>query len=337
MAEQRMATGHSGNGAVTVVYSAELIIRRLLAVQPGEQVALVCDEASEMAMVRALAEVVGAVGGEFTILQQPSRATARKNELTPIIEQGLEAADCLVGLTRSGGAPTYAKAVKRLLDAKRLRSISMVMRDLENFTSGGALADYDALFAEGTALAEVWRAAQHIRVTSPAGTDLWAPIAGEEVIVECGFATQPGQEAAFSDGEVSQMPRQEATQGVLVIDGPIAHLGLPEEPIRLPIENGRVIAVEGSGRLAHELRHIVTTIEEANNIAEIGIGLNPACRRNGDFEEEKKARGNLHVAIGDNLFYGGSVQCAVHMDMVLYRPTALLDDREVVVEGVVTL
>jgi leucyl aminopeptidase (aminopeptidase T) len=316
---------------------AELIVRRLLAVRPGEQVALVCDGESEMEMVGALAAVVESVGAEFTILQQPLRGTERKNDLTPVIERGLEAADCLIGLTRSGGAPTYARAVKRLLDARRLRSISMVMRSLDNFTSGGALADYDALYADGQALAATWRAAERIRVTSPAGTDLTAPIAGEDVIVECGFATEPGQEAAFSDGEVSQMPRQEGAQGVLVIDGPIAHLGLPMEPITLRIDGGRVRTVEGRDGAAEELRRIVTEIERADNIAEIGIGLNPSCRRNGDFEEEKKARGNVHVAIGDNVFYGGTVECAVHMDMVVYRPTVTLDDRAVVIDGEVFL
>jgi leucyl aminopeptidase (aminopeptidase T) len=323
--------------ATAVQRSAGLIIQRLLAVQEREQVALVCDGESELQMVEALAAVVESVGAEFTILQQPSRETSRKNELTPIIERGLEAADCRIGLTRSGGAPTYAKAVKRLLDARQLRSISMVMRNLENFTSGGALADYDALAADGAALADIWRPAERIRVTSPAGTDLAAPIAGEDVIIECGFATRPGQEAAFSDGEVSQMPRQDAAEGVLVIDGPIAHLGLPLEPIVIRVEAGRVRDVEGADSVAEELRHIVTEIERADNIAEIGIGLNPACRRNGDFEEEKKARGNVHVAIGDNVFYGGSVECAVHMDMVVYRPTVELDDRAVVIDGDITL
>ena len=67
------------------------------------------------------------------------------------------------------------------------------------------------------------------------------------------------------------------------------------------------------------------------------IGLNPASRRNGDFEEEKKARGCVHVAIGDNIFYGGTVQCQVHMDMVLYDPTVHLDDQVVVANGVVLL
>ncbi len=134
-------------------------------------------------------------------------------------------------------------------------------------------------------------------------------------MVECGFATEPGQEAAFSDGEVSQMPRAGAAEGVVVVDGPIG------------------ISV----CRAAELREIVQTIPAADDIAEIGSGLNPACRRNGDFEEEKKARGLVHVAIGDNVFYGGKVESPVHMDMVLYEPTVMLDDRTVVQEGAVRL
>ncbi|MBT8461461.1 MAG: aminopeptidase [Gemmatimonadetes bacterium] len=286
-------------------------------------------------MVRALAAAIEARGAEFTVFVMPARDERRKNDLTRPIERGLEGADCLIGLTRTCGAPTYSKAVRRLLDAKRLRAISMVMRDMGNFTSGGATADYAALHREGEALAELWRQADRIRVTSPAGTHLEAPIAGEIVFVECGYATQPGQEAAFSDGEVSQMPRAGSAEGIVVVDGPIAHIGLPASPIELKVREGRVTSVAGSSAEASELRRIIETIPDADNIAEIGIGLNPRCRRNGDFEEEKKARGLVHVAIGDNIFYGGDVECAVHMDMVLYSPSVWLGERLVVDAGIV--
>jgi leucyl aminopeptidase (aminopeptidase T) len=322
---------------IDVTRSADLIIQRLLAVKPDEQVALVCDPHSEMAMVYALAGAVESVGGEYTILLMPTRTTARKNDLTPVIEKGLEAADCLIGLTGSCGAPTYSAAVKKLYDRKQLRTISMVMRSIDNFTEGGARADYDALYEEGQKLAALWREAEQIHLTTPAGTDLRAPIRGEEVIIECGFATEPGLEAAFSDGEVSQMPRQGGANGVIVVDGPIAHIGAPDSPIRLQVSAGRVTAVEGASRQADELRHIIESVKDADNVAEIGIGLNPLSRRNGDFEEEKKGRGNVHIAIGDNIFYGGSVQCAVHMDLVMYRSTVQLDDRVVVDHGIVEI
>jgi leucyl aminopeptidase (aminopeptidase T) len=323
--------------SIDVARSANLIVSKLLAVKPGEQVALVCDPHSEMSMVYALAGATQNVGAEYTILMMPTRETERKNDLTTVIEQGLEAADCLIGLTGSCGAPTYSAAVRRLYDLKKLRTISMVMRDLDNFTQGGALADYEALYEEGQRLATVWQAANQSHLSTPAGTELSAPISGEAVFVECGFATKPGQEAAFSDGEVSQMPRQGTAQGMIVVDGPIAHVGLPDEPIRLHVRDGRVAAVDGISGQANELRQIIEHVDNADNIAEIGLGLNPACRQNGDFEEEKKGRGNVHVAIGDNVFYGGEVRSPVHMDMVLYRPTVRLDDRVIVEDGVVLI
>ena len=128
-----------------------------------------------------------------------------------------------------------------------------------------------------------------------------------------------------------------AAEGVVVVDGPIAHIGVPDAPITLRVTAGLVTSVEGDSPQATELRRIVQTIPDADNIAEIGIGLNPACGRNGDFEEEKKARGLVHVAIGDNVFYGGQVESPVHMDMVIYQPTVLMDDRTVVEAGSVRL
>jgi leucyl aminopeptidase (aminopeptidase T) len=317
--------------------SANLVIRKLLAVQAGEQVAIICDPHTEMDMAYALAGVIESVGGEYTILTMPTRDTQHKNDLTPIIESGLERADCMIGLTGASGAPTYSATVKALYDAKKLRTISMVMRKAENFSSGGALADYETLFLEGNQLASIWRSAREIHITSPAGTDIQAKIAGEEVIVECGFATQPGQEAAFSDGEVSQMPTENSAQGSIVVDGPIAHLGQLFEPITLMVENGRVVSIEGKSRQADELKNILENVENARNIAEIGIGLNPMCRRNGDFEEEKKSRGNVHIALGDNIFYGGTVRSPVHMDMVIYHPSVQLDERVIVNQGEVLL
>jgi leucyl aminopeptidase (aminopeptidase T) len=211
--------------------------------------------------------------------------------------------------------------------------MSMVMRDVDNFTRGGARADYNALFEEGQRLAELWRPAERIRVTTPTGTDITADIKGEDVIVECGFATEPGQEAAFSDGEVSQMPSTGSAEGVLVIDGPMAHFGLPVRPMSLTVERGKVVSVDGDSTQAVGLRGVLEKVADADNLAEFGIGLNPLSRRNGHFQEEKKARGNVHAALGDNLFYGGEIQSSVHIDMVMYRPTVTLDERVIVADG----
>ena len=63
-----------------------------------------------------------------------------------------------------------------------------------------------------------------------------------------------------------------------------------------------------------------------DNIAEIGLGLNPACMFNGDFEEEKKARGTCHIAMGNGFYYGQPARSTVHIDMVQYNPTVIFDE-----------
>ena len=161
---------------IDVEQSADLVGRELLAIRPGENVAIVCDDHSAMEMVHALAGVAAGAGAECAILHQPSRPSERKNELSPIVEAAFEKTDVLISLTGSGGAPAHSARVKDLLKAKRLRTMSMVMRDLTNFTSGGALADYRALHAEGRALAALWAAGHRMHITTDAGTDIAAPI-----------------------------------------------------------------------------------------------------------------------------------------------------------------
>ena len=243
--------------SIDLTRSADLIIRRLLAVAPGEQVAIVCDPYSEMAMANALAGVVESVGAEFTVLTMPTRELARKNFLGPVIEASLLRVDCLIGLTGASGAPTYARAVKELYDKRKLRGMSMGMRNVDNFTRGGARADYDALHEEGQKLAKLWRSAEKIHITTLSGTDIQASIKGEDVIVECSFATEPGQEAAFSDGEVSQMPSTGSAEGVLVIDGPMAHFGLPAGSVSLRVERGKIVSFYGESTLAIVLRGVI--------------------------------------------------------------------------------
>ena len=322
---------------IDVAESARLVGRELLAIKPGETVAIVVDDHSAMEMVRALADVAASAGAEWAILHQPSRPSERKNELSPMVEAAFERTDVLISLTGSGGAPAYAARVKELLTEKRIRTMSMVMRSLDNFTGGGALADYRALYAEGQALASIWAAGRTMRITTEAGTDIAAPIGFDTVVVECGYATEPGRNAAFSDGEVSSRPLEGQAEGVIVIDGPGTGIARPATPIRVEVRGGKAVSVNGDGPEAAHLRHILETVPDADNVAEFGVGLNGACLRNGSFQEEKKARGNVHIAFGDNIYYGGTVRCPVHLDMVIYRPTVRLDDRVLVEDGVVRL
>ncbi|MEM7060949.1 MAG: aminopeptidase [Pseudomonadota bacterium] len=326
-----------GEPALTADQAAVLILNELLAVKATETVAIVTDPASTAEMVMALTNVLQGRDIEYSILAQPNRTPDRKNDLNPSIAAALGAVDVMVALTKTSGAPIYSVRIKELIDAKSIRFMSMVMRDMDIFTKGGATADYRALHADGVKLKEIWSNGRVMRITSAAGTDISAPIAHDDVLVECGYATQPGTSAAFSDGEVSSRPLEGTANGVFVIDGPGAVIGTPDTPIALHVTDGRVTAIDGTCPQADHLRQILDTVENADNIAEFGIGLNPACRRNGKFEEEKKRRGQVHIAIGDNIIYGGTTHSAVHLDLVLRDPTVTLDGQVIVDQGHVKL
>ena len=54
---------------------------------------------------------------------------------------------------------------------------------------------------------------------------------------------------------------------------------------------------------------------------------------NGDFEEEKKARGTCHIAMGNGFYYGQPARSTVHIDMVQYNPTITFDGQLIVKDG----
>ncbi|KLU63217.1 thermophilic metalloprotease (M29) [Peptococcaceae bacterium CEB3] len=314
---------------------AERIIKQGLEVRAGEEVIIVCDTATDMRMVYALAAAVQSAGAEYVICMTPSRRPGDKStNVSKIIEKAYEGADVSIGITRTSGASIYNRRIWDLLKAGKIRHNSMVMRDMVNWIQGGALADYEALFAEGERLAALWRRSRTIEITTALGTQLSGQISNV-VYVECGKAHKPGMQMAFSDGEVSQAPDEGTVNGTLVVDGPICYLGSHPQPVRLDIRDGRVVSCSGDPIAARRLNQIFAEVENATNIAEIGIGLNPESLFNGDFEEEKKARGTVHVAIGANVSYGGTVYSPIHMDMVIYKPTVTMDGKRIATDGAV--
>ncbi len=304
-----------------------------MAVQPHETVAIVYDEDSPMEMVNALHDAARQNGCEYALMLQPSRPPEKKNLLHPAIEKGLEAVDVLIGITRSGGAPIYSSKLAELMKKKTIRGMSLNMRDLDTLLAGGATADNKALQADGEKLAEIWSQTKVMRIISEAGTDISAPIASDMAIIECGDATKPGFMVGLPDGEVSSRPLEGTAKGVFVVDGPCTVIGKPETPIKIIVDGGKVVGIEGDSAAADQLRDIVANVENADNIAEFGVGVNPASRPDANFQEVKKRRGQVHIAIGDNIYYGGTKRSNVHMDLVVTDPTVYFDDRLVVDQG----
>jgi leucyl aminopeptidase (aminopeptidase T) len=309
---------------------SELIICRLLNVKSNENLLIIADDKSEAIMVEALFKETINIGGTPIISIIPSNWKSHTTLPKPV-QASLEYANVVIGVTRGTAAPSYDPEVARLLREKRIRYMSMVLRSLDNFINGAALADYDEVYNYAKKLAKAMHG-NRIRVKTKLGTNIEADMGGARIIIEAGFAINPGDSAAFSDGEVSFTPLEGTANGTVVVDGPIAYIGKPSEPLKLEVKNGRVSRVYG-GREAEPLVDMMSKTQNLDNFAEFGMGVNRYARLNGDWQEEKKAYGNLHIALGDNIYYGGKVKCDIHMDMVIYKPTVEIDGRIIVDEG----
>jgi leucyl aminopeptidase (aminopeptidase T) len=119
----------------------------------------------------------------------------------------------------------------------------------------------------------------------------------------------------------------------LVVQHAMDNLGLLDAPIMMTVEGGRVLSITG-GASAHRLRELIAGADAyATNIAEFAIGTNDRARLIGSMTEDKKHRGSVHIAIGDNHVIGGNVVSELHLDGLLLRPTVEIDGRRVVEDG----
>ncbi len=179
--------------------------------------------------------------------------------------------------------------------------------------------DWSALASRTARLVEAVNKAEWIRVTTPNGTDMTICKQGRHAEGDDGLLTAPGSFGNLPAGEAYLAPLEGKSHGVMVIEwGPTRKL---DEPLRLIVENGVVIRIEGND--SHRARLEAKFAENANcrNIAELGIGTNDKASRPDNVLEAEKILGTIHIALGDNTGFGGTVSAPFHEDYVFYQPT----------------
>jgi hypothetical protein len=101
--------------------TAHLIIHKLLAVKPHEQVLLIADTETDMEMVYSLASAARSIGCEYTIAVMPSRTGHPQllNVMPRSVEKAFEGADVAIGLTRTSFGPSLAPIQSELVFKKK--------------------------------------------------------------------------------------------------------------------------------------------------------------------------------------------------------------------------
>lgn len=306
------------------------VVEELGEVEPDDEV-LVITDAEKVTVARAIASASRATGATTSMVVRP-RSQEHSNEPPSAVSTAMLAVD--VVFTVSTHSITHTDSVRETLEAgKRV----VVLRGMTEkmMIEGGVNTDYRALREDTTAVRDALDAAEEAHVTSPEGTDVTLGLTEHSAFSLAGYADERsgGGLAGLPPGEAPIAPDQGSADGRVVIDYSMDNLGRLDEPMSLEFEDGVVADVRGGSDATRLERILADADENAGHMAEFAIGTNPDSRLIGNLAEDKKKRGTVHFAIGDNATLGGTRPSDIHLDGVVLHPTVRLDGQVVLEEG----
>ena len=297
------------------------VVRRCLAVAPGEDVVVVVDEPLQDVGEALRREAQAAEGDAVLAVMSPRENHGE--EPPPPIAAALAACD--VFIAPASRSLSHTQARKSATDnGARGATMPTVTADMLARLMD---ADFDVLRARSRALAELLSAADDAHVTCPRGTDLRLDLAGRVGIADDGDLSAPGAFGNLPCGEGFIAPA--GGEGVVVASS-VGSFGLADPAFRLEVRDGRLAAADpGEAFLAHLLE---AGGELGANLAELGVGTNDRATLTGQMLEDEKILGTVHVAFGASAGIGGTVSVPVHEDVVVLEATLELGG-ETVLDG----
>jgi aminopeptidase len=307
--------------------AVEAVVARCLAVQPGEEVLVVCNPATEGlgASICSAAQGEGADATLAVIAERESHAA----EPPATVAAAMLAADVVIAPTVQSLSHTASRRAASEAGA-RIGTMPGVTEEMLARVMG---ADVDELRRRGEAICAALDAGAEARISCANGSDLRLGLETRASIVDAGDLSARGAFGNLPCGEGFIAPIEGTAEGTVVIDGTIASLGLVSEPVELTVESGHLIGAAG-GPEGERLMELLTPHGDGGtNVAELGIGTNECATATGNILEDEKILGTCHVAFGASAAIGGTVQVPVHIDCVVMKPDVTIDGRSVVRAG----
>ena len=298
--------------------AVKTVVRQCMGIQPGEDVLVICNPVTEEigALMRIEAQGEGADATLAVISERDSHAA----EPPRAVAAAMGAADVVLAPTIQSISHTEARKLASEAGV-RIGSLPGVTEEMLGRLMTG---DLEEVRRRGWAIVTLLNRAAEVRITCPHGSDLRIGLEGRLGIVDAGELGNRGAFGNLPCGEGFIAPVEGTTEGVLVVDGSIAGVGLLDTPTALTVRDGHL--VEATGPDGSQLLELLTLHgEDGTNVAELGIGTNEEAILTGNILEDEKIFGTAHVAFGASAGIGGTVQVPVHLDVVVKEPTVEID------------
>ncbi len=194
-------------------------------------------------------------------------------------------------------------------------------------------ADYEKIIGLTDYIAQKLVGVEHIRVVTKKGTDILMPIKGRAILPSKGVMRNKGESGNLPSGEVFLAPWEHKSQGVVVIDGSMAGIGMIKTPLRVEVVDGYAETITGGEEAVRLIALLDKVGRDARAVAEFGMGTNYKAQLTGMILEDEKVFGTIHIAFGNNISMGGNVAVNSHLDGLVTEPDVYFDDVLIMKKG----
>jgi leucyl aminopeptidase (aminopeptidase T) len=314
--------------AIELAHAAHKLVTEMRPVEPGQQVLISADTASDGRVVRATAQAVYTVGGVPTVVWYPTQPEPMQGPPQPVAEAATGAD---VWIDFAVAYQLYSPAYHAALQSGCIY-VCLTGMDVDMMVRAIGRVNYPPMQEMATRLYQLSQAAETVHVTSPAGTDLSMKIdkSGDP------FWEPPPEEGGYPQmlgGQSGFMVHRESYEGALVFDGalwPPVELGMLHTPVRLSIEGGYIRNIEGGPEATVFARWLERFGHpEAYRMDHACYGFNPGVTRpSGRILEDERIFGCMQFGVG-----AGEYGSPAHTDGVTLNPSVWLDDVQIEEDG----
>ena len=302
---------------------ADIVIKECLSVKKGERFVIVIDEPCR--------EIGYALFNSAKTITDPVMVEMLPREIhgeepPALIAELLRNCDVFVVPTSHSLTHTQAR-IQACLHGTRGATMPGITPEVMIRTLN---ADYKRISALTHKAAKVLTQARKVCIKTPLGTNLELSIEGRPGDPDTGIISKPKDFSNLPAGEAYVAPVENKTNGVVVIDGSFAPIGMLKQPVVLKVVAGEIKEVTGNWEMAAIFRKYG---KKERTLCELGIGTNYKAIITGNVLEDEKVLGSIHVAFGNNLGFGGKNKACIHLDGIVKKPCVWLDGKPFIENG----
>jgi leucyl aminopeptidase (aminopeptidase T) len=322
---------------IELLLSAYKLVNDIMKIKPGEEVVITADTGSDWRVVEATAQVVGTVGAKPLVVwyKMPSGVGKAADQYIPLnlLKSLLPNSDVWIEFNKSW--LLYSTPYEETMKIGKTRYICLVGMNTEMIVRNIGSINVTLLYEFQRKLAEITKGVKHMRIITPAGTDVeFDNDPNRPVLVE-GEVSGPGEYMLF--GQVDWAPIEDSINGVIVFDGSVyPPIGLLKAPIKLYIKDGIITNIEG-GSEAKIFESWIKHFNDPNMLrpAHISYGCNPGAKLTGNILEDERVWGVIEWGIGyqSPTFKGNLGKASSHTDGICTLPTVLGDNEKIIENG----